>query len=525
MKAASGRRRGLFARLGPCARLGGCAVALRALGLLCMGFSLVLSLQGCVTGVSPATMRQRGLDAEQAFREQNWPKAQVAYKAYIGDAGFKRLPEGEQFQALRSAAFVGLYHGDREAGYAYLVRLVAMSQSDDQAWTELLRDAHWLKHDADAVRSLVVLAQRWPDTLLKLDDTVVAGALRGIAKLPRDVQLRSLWALYQAHFKLKWNVEPSWSWRMLTLLLLEHERLADASQVLEHITDAEALMTMRVDNRFEALVAANPARFDIEAAAREQLRLAQETSDQHPDILALKLEVVSCLRHLRDYEAMLAATDELVYEVESTNFPQRLYTDADYDDQYRWLLNLRALALERIGQAEASIAQLQAASRLSEEGAKNVSQVINLGELFCRLKRPQEALAAIVDVGPLSAHGTLEIESIRLEAAVQLGDAPQIEKSLKFMQAHGADGPDVLERAWVLAGRGDLAAAHLIGRLLNPAEREGALRSVQDFAPIPETEWETQFDARWSALLARQDVAAAIRKVGRAETFRLELFD
>lgn len=485
----------------------------------------VLSLQACVTQAALDTERQRGIEASQALQQKDWPRAQVAYKAYIEGRGFGRLPDSDRYQALRSAAFVGLYHGDKDAGYAYLRRSVTLPQADYQGWMELLKDAHWLQHDADAVRSLVVLAQRWPDELATMDQSVVAGALQDIYGLPDQAQLSSLMELYDAHFKLKWGLEPSWSWRTLSLLLLAEGRVADAAEVSGRITDAEVLMSMRVDKRFDAVAAVNPGRFDIEAAAHAALRIAQQISDQHPDILALKLDVVSALRQLRDYQAMLAATDELVSEVQSTNFPNKLYVDADYDEHYRWLLNFRALALERIGQTDESVKQLQAASRLTEEGAKNVSQVINVSELFCRLNRPADALAAIAEVGPASAHGLMEVEGVKLEAAVQLQDAQQIERSLSYLRTHDADGPDVLEHSWVLAGRTDLAAEHLIGRLLDPAQRSDALRSVQEFAPIPETEWEKHCDALWNELLARPDVKAAIAEVGRAESFRLELFD
>ena len=485
----------------------------------------VLSLQGCVTGAALDTERQRGVEADKALQEKNWPRAQILFKAYIGGTGFSHLPDDVQYQALRSAAFVGLYHGDKEVGYRYLLRLVALPQADAQAWMELLREAVALKHDADAARALVVLAQRWPEQLATLNKALVYGALRAIDRLPHEAQLSSLSALFQAHFTLKWGMESNRSWRSLTLLLLERNRLSEAVEVASRINGAEVLLSMRVDRRFDTVTAAIPAHFDIDAATREELRIVQDLSDQHPDSLELKLEVVTALRHLRSYGAMLAATDELVSEIESTNYPQRLYKDTDYGDQYRWLLNLRSLALERMGQSDEAVAQLQVASRLPEQGAKNVSQVISLGGLYLRLMRPRDALAAIAVVGPASPRGIMQLELIRLEAALQMKDAEQVEKSLKIMQAHAADGPDALESELVTTGHMDLAAESLVARLLDPSQREEALRDVQKFEPIPESDWEKSFDVQWDALLAREDVRAAINKVGRAETFRLELFD
>jgi hypothetical protein len=486
---------------------------------------VLLSLQGCVTGAALDTERQRGDEADKALQDKNWPQAQIAFKAYIGGAGFGRLAANVQYQALRSAAFVGLYHGDKEAGYRYFVRAVAMPQADAQAWSEFLKVAVLLKHNADAARALVVIQQRYPESLSMMDDSVLGGAVQALETLPPTLQFSSLLALYDAHFTYKWGQEANGTWRSLTLRLLEHNRPNEAIEVASHINDAVVLMTMRVDRRFDTVTTATPAHFDIDAAAREQLRIVQDLSDQYPEILELKLEVVSALRHLRRYGAMLAATDELMSEIEATNYPQRLFKDTRYVDWYRWLLNFRSVALERLGRSDEAVAQLQAASRLTERGAKNVTQVLNLGELYCRLNRPKDALAAIAEVGSMTPHGRMQLESVRFEAAVQLNDAAQIEQSLGFMNSHVADGPEFLLSSWLITGDFDLAAKSFIVRLFDPEQRYGALRSVQDYSPIPESDWEKRFDAQWRVFMARPDVQAAINKVGRAESFRLELFD
>jgi tetratricopeptide (TPR) repeat protein len=490
-------------------------------GVLALG--LLLCLQACVTGAALTAERQRGIDADKAVHEKNWPQAQIAYKAYIEGRGFSGLPKNDQFRALRSAAFVGLYHGDKNLGYGYLLRVVEMPQAGQKEWFELTSDAFSLKHDADTLRGLIVLAQRWPDQVPILYQPVVATALRSTDALPHEKRLESLWALYSAHFELKWDFEPSAAWRDLSLLLLEENRLAEAVEVSGHITGSTILMEMRADRRFDALVAANPGHFNIEAAAHEELRSAQDNSDAHPQVLELKVYAVLALLRLRDYGAMLAATDEVVLEVRSTNFPQHLYTD--YGDQYRSLLELRSAALERLGRMEDAVEEQQAASRLTEEGAKNISQAIDLGDLFCRLSRPRDALGAIADMGPLSPYGAMAIENVRHKAAFQLNDALQVAKSQEFLKMHRADAPMYYELALVRTGQMDLAAQSLIARLRDPVQRQDALKSVQDFPPAPSESVEQDDDVTWKPLIARSDVQAAIRQVGRSESYRLELVD
>jgi hypothetical protein len=483
----------------------------------------MLCLQACVTGAALDAERQRAGDADQALAEKDWPKAQIALKGEIEGRGFRSLSQDDQYHALLKAAFVGLYHGDKKLGYSYLLRLTAMPQADQGVWHELMNAAYNLKHPDDSVRGLSMLAQRWPEEVPKLDERVVTSALGAIHSQPREKQLTSLWALYQAQFKLKWGYEPSSAWRDLTLLLVEGDRQTDAADVAGHINSSKILMTMRSDRRFDAVVAMRPERFDVESAARQELRFAQALSDGNPQLLDLKVDVVVSLQRLRDYGAMLAAADELKAEIASTNFPRRLYTD--YDDKYRWLLNERAMALERLGRTDEAVTELQTASRLSEEGAKNVSQVINLGALLCRLNRPREALTAIADVGPVSEQGGAEMEVVRLKAALQLKDDAQAAKSLEFLQNIRASQPEKYEIGLVLMGQMDRAAQSLIIRVRDPAKRQDAFELVQNFPPLPSAKFEQDNDEEWRLLVTRFDVQSAINEVGRAGSYHLELVD
>jgi beta-barrel assembly-enhancing protease len=482
---------------------------------------MALGLQACVTGSALDTEKQRGLVADKAFQEKNWPQAQIAYKSFIGGKGFTDLPPDEQYRALKNGAYVGLVHGDKALGYSYLLRSASMPMAGGADWSGIIVEAFILKHDEDAVRGLVILAQRWPAWLNLMDEHAFDNAVYAINRLPRDAQLKALWALYAANFKLKWGFEPSGGWRDLVLLLSEKDRLADAIEVSKRIDDSDVLMVMRADRRFDSVVAANPGHFDVEAAARQELRTAQELSDKNPHVLALKLGVLQALRHLRDYGAMLAASDELVEELKSTNFPQRLYPD--YGETYNWVLDSRSVALQRLGKIDDAIVQLQAASRLTEDGAKNASQAINLGELFCEVGRPADALVAVSTAGPVSEYGGMQVESVKLDAFVQLNDTQQIKRSLEFMQAHRADAPGEYVRALILTNQVDLAAQSLIAWVKDPKTRGMALGHVQEFAPHPLPAREQDYQALWRALIDREDVQEAIRKVGRVESYRLEL--
>jgi hypothetical protein len=78
---------------------------------------------------------------------------------------------------------------------------------------------------------------------------------------------------------------------------------------------------------------------------------------------------------------------------------------------------MRAVALERAGRSDDAAAQLMSASL-----GNNTNQLLNLGELYCELRRLQDALDSIGRVrGDTSPYGAMQLEWVRLEAAVQLG--------------------------------------------------------------------------------------------------------
>ena len=114
------------------------------------------------------------------------------------------------------------------------------------------------------------------------------------------------------------------------------------------------------------------------------------------------------------------------------------------------------------------------------------------------------------------------MELVRLDAAVQMGDSPQAERSLRFIRTHRADSPFDYVYALILVNQPDRAAEQLIGQLRDADERQDALLFVQTYAPAMGTPRALDLDARQRAVIARRDVQAAIRKVGRVEIYRLE---
>lgn len=485
-----------------------------------------LSLGACAS-VKPsasAPPTQQLADAMKLVAANDFKGGEAALQTLIAAPTFHDLPREEQYRALATAGKVALAHGEPKVGYQYLVRALALPQATyEDRWVQLDASVR-LRYPADTVVALTSLAQQWPDRVATLDSDFIVGTIRQANQLAPGAPLPLLWALYQAHWKYKGQTEPSGMWLDLALLLVEKGRLAEAIDVSARVDGVYELISMRVDPRFDAVVAGNPDHFDIEMAAARQLRALQLAAENSPRLLELRYALIEALRQQRHYAAALAAADSVLAETRSTNFPEKLYED--YLEMNNWFLNGRATALERVGRWDEAVAQLTAASLLPEHNTGNVSQLINLGELYCDLGRPNEALAAIGrQVAATSSWGAMEKEEVRFDAAVQIGDTKQAERSLQFLHDHREDAMRVYEDALIVANHLDEAAKVLIDRLLDPDQRLAALASVQSYAQAPSTPRIEDLRTRRRAMIARREVQAAIQKVGRVEKFKLEAQD
>lgn len=392
--------------------------------------------------------------------------------------------------------------------------------ADDQhgVLENLVNTAAKLRRKDDTAAALTTLVQRWPDQIGELDEHFTLQFLAESHQLPSDKLLPLLQSLYDAHWKLKWGIEPSTAWRDLALGLLEKGHLTESIEVAGHVTDTYVLIAMRSDRRFDPVVAAAPAQFDITAAAQRELRGLQAMADATPNSLELQSHTIEALGNQLHYGAMLAAADAVVLEATSTNYPDKLYQD--YDDQYQWILSDRAAALERFGEWDEAVDVLTNSTKLIGADA---GQPLELASLYCDLGRPKEALSTLEQIAAdPNAFGGMQIELVRLDAATQLGNAKQAARSLQYLSAHRSDSLSTYQSALVLVNQLDKAAELLVTRLRDPGGRLDALESIQTYVEPPATPRRMELDARWQAVIARPEVQSAAHKVGRLDSYHLE---
>jgi beta-barrel assembly-enhancing protease len=424
---------------------------------------------------------------------------------------------------LVAAGLVACAHGVRPPAPPAIAPVSAArgeASEYDNRLAQLHTDAR-LGHRAEAVADMTLLAQRWPDRVRTMEPESVLWVVNESYHLPRGAALPLLQALYDAHWKLRYELEPSELWLRLTRLLLERGEVAEAIQVSLRITKTHDLIAMRSDRRFDAVVAANPGQFDIEAAATRELRTLQAASEKAPQSLGLKSDVLEALLQQQHYAAMLALSDDVLLDIRSTNFPEKLYSD--FNEKKGSFLNQRAVALERFGRWDEAVEQLTAATVVKERG-RNVDQLINLGELYCALERPRDALSAIakVSIANLNSYGVMEMEAVRLDAALQLGDTKEAQSALEYLRDNRAEDPFAYQDALVTMDRLDDAAHFLIERLRDADQRLQALSDSQTYVDPPTPPRDALIRSRERALLARPDVQAEIHEVGRIERYPVE---
>jgi Tfp pilus assembly protein PilF len=458
----------------------------------------------------------QSISEQEKLESADFAKRLTVLQETIAAPRFASLPDDAQYRDLLTAGKLAIALGQQRRGYDFVDRAAAKIEATVDVRLLQIQVAHKLGLKVAAMNGMTSLVQRWPDQVASLPAGFLEAILNDSDQVPHATYLALLQALYAMHWRLKWDIEPSPAWRDLSLLLLEKGSLPEAVDVASHVKNPYVLVGMRADRRFDAVVEALPQHFDIEAEAARQLTNLESASDRQPNVLALKSQFIAALGQQEHYAAMLAESDSVASTIESTNFPEKLFVD--YYEQYDELRDLRAIALQREGQTDEAISQFKAAA-----AGNNTNQLINLAEFYCDLGRPADALDPIRRAtGNTSPYGAMVLESVRLDAAVQLSDRGQTATSLSYLRKHARDAPGAYLDGLLSANLLDQAAHVLVQQLLDVDQRQEALTRVQDYALPPQTAREMEITSRWRRVLAHKEVQAAIQKVGRVESYHLE---
>jgi tetratricopeptide (TPR) repeat protein len=445
--------------------------------------------------------------------------ARAILDAIIDGPALDRLNADREAAAFFWASYAAILADEPERAHALMLRATDRDPARPVNWSMLFTASVEADKIKDALLSLIALVERWPEQLTRVPESYVPRAIHAARRAPNpDAEIRALSGLFKIRWYHRYNGEPSDLWHHLALLLLERGDANGAREVFARVTDPAMIVRARADKRFDSLRADEPPLFDVAAAAEREVERTRALAESEPDSLRALLVYVGALDVNNRCEEALGVTEQAIARASGPTAEEGPYRDGG--EYFPWLLDTRARLLRCLGRWDDALRYRVQAARLTENGGPNVSQVINLASFYADLGRPEDALATIETVGKLrSDYGDMQEQSVRLKAYVQLGDVEGVRSALAFISENRADALGTYQSALLRAERMDAAAALLISRLENPRERADALYEVQDFADRPRIPIERQGVARWSALLARPDVSAAIERVGRRESY------
>jgi len=523
-----------FPNYPPRAKTGACrAVILRLamLALVVMAPAFAVDPTVFQNALEPAqTPRARIEQAEIAKQARRYEEAGKLIEEALAMPGFDRLDPEEQYRALWVAAYSALKRHDDLEAHDYLVMATGFDLAGDEPWKFRAQTAQRMEDWADALLALTTVAKRWPAQVggSSYDDWMVTNVSYHAA---RDQNLRTqliefLNALFEGKYTELYGTQPSDLWLQLVTDALERHDLARARTVSRRITSSATRVQMRIDRRFDALLAAEPALRDVvRSSAAEKKRLAKQVA-KHPRSLYLIARYCDALYEVGGFAEILKVTSDAIDRVNEAPTDSPPYEDVAA--QIGWIYNHQSVALRALGRNEEGERVLAAWNVDPRNKQGKVNQAINLSAMQNRLGKPEDALQSIdgIDwVKGLSPYGRMQFQRVRLDAYLQLHRKDEADSVLAWLREHQEDAPDTVQSAFLNAGDVDAAAAILIRRLENPVTRTQALASLQNFKSPPNrvrtepSEFRKRANENYGKMMARSDVKAAIEKYGRVETF------
>ncbi|MDG2525303.1 hypothetical protein P6166_08045 [Stenotrophomonas sp. HITSZ_GD] len=447
-------------------------------------------------------------------------EGQAKLEGMIADPRFDTLDPPQQAAALAVAGWSALGLQRVAQARALLERASVIEPSMAELWYMRAVVDHQNGDRELAAAHLARHVGASPKTLPELDTGVIYAFLRDA---PPEGEGRR--ALLQALFDARWTVggsAPTAEWYELAVLQYEAGDRDAVPATLARIDSADGMVRLRADRRFDPWVDRAAPRWNVRRAVQQQQDALRVANLLDPDDMSVLVNLAATMLSLGQYEEVLRMSEQVsaVVDAAQAQNAQGPYT---HMDQFLWLMENRVEALRRLGRSDEALALRQRLRQMPELGQRNVSQALNLGEMLVGLEHPQEALAAIGELGQTSPYGEMVKHMLHLLAARQMHDEPAARQALDYLRAHRADAPRVWLSCLLLIDAQDEAAAFVRDELASPLRRGDMLFDLQDqpepeplpaFAPL---------EPRAKALKTRADVRAAIDAVGRVEHYDIGL--
>lgn len=433
--------------------------------------------------------------------------------ALLRDTEMGALPEHLQLATYAAMAVVFPQCDRAEEGLVATRKLVAAAPRAETVSMLAYLAEQTGRHD-EAADALVRVAREWPANVGRAQLEMVEDLNFALRDSP-DAQRAMLQRLFDVGFDPV-DGRASDLWFELARLHLDAGDVPAARAVAARIDGVSNAVAMRIDRRFDPLTEADPSLVDVRAQGQRALAAMRAKAEQRPNDLGLQYEIVDAYLMLGDHAAVdarvTAMTDTLGTPAEEEA------SGAEYRSR---MLLARATMHRRNGDIDKLLEDADMASLLTMNGWYDFGRITR-GQTLCDLQRTKQAAAAIdpaLDddkwMGPLQ-------RLLRLCIAVNDGDLTAARAHLAALQAKS----DRYTINLLLAGQLsvddlDAAAATYIAMLQDPLMRTEALEFAQIDRDPPVLPGEARFEQAFKRMLERDDVRAAVEKVGRVMTWDL----
>jgi tetratricopeptide (TPR) repeat protein len=441
--------------------------------------------------------------------------ADQAFSTALDDPFFARLDENTRHTALATAAQVMLQVGKPAKAQELASAATQMPQQDLDDWRTRLWAGSRLQDTADEVSSVTAIYRQWgaaPGVLG--DDQVTTVFSQSMRPGFSDGRRQMLETLYEHRWRPGDDTSAGPLWRELTRMLLEANDPDRAAQVAVLIRDPDDVIAMRSDARFRKVLKAPFVHSDPEHLAREGIDALRKSTALSPRSLQIMRNLLASLARYRMDAEVLTLSDEVDRRIRASG-------TSTYDDTSKnlsWILDARARALRHLGRYQEAADTLRRATELPDRADK-VSQPVDLAALLCELDLPEEALRFLPPLDQVSPNGKMQIESIRLSAALERGKPDEAAEALAYLREHRTDGPSALQHALLRAGQLDEAEQWLLARLNDPEMRTSALVEMQRYFEPPLPPRSAEWRERGMALYKRAAIRAAVSQLGRVDDY------
>ncbi len=458
--------------------------------------------------------------AARALEGKPDAEGQATMERLLADPRFATLDPPQQAAALAVAGWSALGLERIAQARALLERASVTEPSIGDIWyMRAVADHQGGERDL-AARHLARHIGASPRTLPELDPGVIYAFLRD-ASPGSDARRVLLQALFDAHWTIG-GTAPTAEWYELAVLQYEAGERDAVPATLSRIDSSDGMVRLRADRRFDPWVDRAAPRWNVRHALEQERDALRVANLLDPDDMSVLVNLAATMLSLGEYEEVLRMSSQVdaVVEAAQAQDAQPPYT---HMDQFLWLMENRVSALRRLGRRDEALALRERLRQMPEQGQRNVSQALNLGEMLVGLERPKEALDAIATLGDVSPYGEMVLHMLHLLAARQMHDEPAANQALDYLRAHRADAPRIWLTSLLLVDAQDEAAQFVRDELACPLRRGDMLFDLQDqpepeplpaFAPLA---------PRMQALKKRADVRASINAVGRVERYDVEL--